>query len=59
MCVPGDGGSTQGAGGLALLAGLGDESLPPAPVGGGCGAIGVCHHASRSPMVPVSLLLPL
>lgn len=31
--VPGDGGSTQGAFGLALLPGLGDESLPPAPVG--------------------------
>lgn len=33
MCVPGDGDSTQGAFGLALLAGLGDESLPPATVG--------------------------
>lgn len=45
MCVPGEGDSTQGAFGLALLSGLGDESLPPAPMGGGCGAVGVCHHA--------------
>lgn len=59
MCVPGDGDSTQGAFGLALLPGLGDESLPPAPVGGGCGAVGVCHHAPQSPMAPVSLSLPL
>lgn len=43
VCVPGDGCSTQGAFGLALLSGLGDESLPPAPVCGGCGAVGVCH----------------
>jgi len=41
--VPGDGDSTQGAFGLALLLGLGDESLPPASVGGGCGAVGACH----------------
>ena len=30
--VPGDGDSAEWAGGLALLSGLGDESLPPAPV---------------------------
>lgn len=46
MCVPGDGCSAEWAFGLALLLGLGDESLPPAPVGGGCGAVGVCHHVS-------------
>lgn len=33
MGVPGDGGSTEWAFGLALLLGLGDESLPPAAVG--------------------------
>lgn len=32
VCVPGDGGSAEWAFGLALLSGLGDESLPPAPV---------------------------
>lgn len=31
--VPGDLGSAEWAGGLALLSGLGDESLPPASVG--------------------------
>lgn len=46
VCVPGDGGSAEWAFGLALLSGLGDESCPPAPVGGGCGAVGVCHRAS-------------
>lgn len=46
VCVPGDGGSTQGAFGLALLFGLGDESLPPASVCGGCGAVSVCHRTS-------------
>lgn len=46
MCVPGDGGSAEWAFGLALLSGLGDESLPPAPVGlAGC-AVGVCHRVS-------------
>lgn len=59
MCVPGDGDSAEWAFGLALLSGLGDESLPPAAVCGGCGAVGVCHRASCSPMVPVSLSLPL
>ena len=57
--VPGDGDSAEWAFGLALLAGLGDESLPPASVCGGCGAVGVCHHVPRSPMAPVSLSLPL
>ena len=33
VCVPGDGCSAEWAFGLALLSGLGDESLPPAPVG--------------------------
>lgn len=55
MCVPGDGGSAEWAGGLALLACLGDESCSPAAVGGGCGAVGVRHRVPRSPMVPVSL----
>lgn len=59
MCAPGDGGSAEWAFGLALLSGLGDESLPPAPVGGGCGAVGVCHHVPRSPMASVSLSLLL
>lgn len=59
MGVPGDGCSAEWAGGLALLSGLGDESLPPAPMGGGCGAVGVCHHVPRSPMAPVSLSLLL
>lgn len=59
MGVPGDGGSAEWAFGLALLSGLGDESLPPASVGGGCGAVGVCHRASRSSMAPVILSLLL
>lgn len=59
VCVPGDGGSAEWAFGLALLSGLGDESLPPAPVGGGCGAVGVCHHVPCSPMASVSLSLLL
>lgn len=46
MCVPGDGCSAEWAFGLALLSGLGDESLPPAPMGGGCGAVGACHDVS-------------
>lgn len=58
MSVPGDGDSTEGAGDLALLPGLGDESFAPASVCGGCGAVGVCHRVSCSPMVPVSLSLP-
>lgn len=59
VCVPGDGDSAEWAGGLALLLGLGDESLPPAPVCGGCGAVGVFHHVPRSSMAPVSLSLLL
>lgn len=59
VCVPGDGGSAEWAFGLALLLGLGDESLPPASVGGGGGAVGVCHHVPRSPMASVSLSLLL
>lgn len=55
VCVPGDGGSAEWAFGLALLFGLGDESLPPASVGlAGC-AVGVCHDVPCSPMAPVSL----
>lgn len=57
MCVPGDDGSTQGAFGLALLSGLGDESLPPAPVGGGCGAVGVCHRVPLSSTTPLWALI--
>ena len=57
--IPGDLGSAEWAGGLSLFAGLGDESLPPASVCGGCGAVGVCHHVPCSPMAPVSLSLPL
>lgn len=46
MGVPGDGCSAEWAFGLALLSGLGDESLPPASVGlAGC-AVGVCHDVS-------------
>lgn len=46
MGVPGDGDSAEWAFGLALLSGLGDESLPPAPVGlAGC-AVGACHDVS-------------
>lgn len=43
MGVPCDGCSAEWAGGLALLLGLGDESGPPSPMCGGCGAVGVCH----------------
>ena len=44
VCVPGDGDSAEWAFGLVLLLGLGDESCPPASVGcGGC-AVGVCHR---------------
>lgn len=59
MGVPGDGGSAEWAFGLALLACLCDESCSPAAVGGGCGAIGVCHHAPyRLPrLYGLSLLL--
>ena len=57
MGVPGDGDSAEGAFGLALLLGLGDESLPPAAVGGGCGAVGVCHHVPCSPMVACKPLI--
>lgn len=59
MGVPGDGGSAEWAFGLALLFGLGDESCPPASMGGGCGAVGVCHHVPCSPMASVGLSLPL
>lgn len=57
MCVPGDGGSAEWAFGLALLPGLGDESLPPASVGTGCGAVGVCHRVPQSPMVACKPLI--
>ena len=59
MGVPGDGGSAEWAFGLALLSGLGDESLPPAPVGGGCGAVGVCHRVSDPRLVLYGSCLPL
>lgn len=59
MGVPGYLSSAEWAFGLALLSGLGDESCPPAPMGGGCGAVSVCHHVPRSPMAPVSLSLLL
>lgn len=57
VCVPGDGDSTEWAGDLVLLSGLGDESLPPAAVCGGCGAVGVCHRIPRSPMVACKPLI--
>lgn len=59
MGVPSDGDSTQGAGGLALLSGLGDESLPPAAVCGGCGAVGVCHRVSDPRLALYGSYLPL
>lgn len=59
VCVPGDGDSAEGAGDLALLLGLGDESLPPAAVGGGCGAVGVCHCASHPRLRLGGACLPL
>ena len=55
--VPGDGCSAEWAFGLALLLGLGDESCPPASMGGGCGAVGVCHRVPRSPMVACKPLI--
>ena len=57
MCVPGYLGSAEWAFGLALLPGLGDESLPPAAVGCGCGAVGVCHRVPPSPMVACKPLI--
>lgn len=42
-----------------MLAGLGDESLPPAPVGGGCGAVGVCHGAPDPHLFLYGACLPL
>ena len=57
--VPGDGGSAEWAGGLALLLGLGDESCPPAPVGlAGC-AVGVCHDVSVPRLALYGSYLPL
>ena len=55
--VPGDSDTAEWAFGLALLPGLGDELLPPAPVCGGCGAVGVCHLASRSSTTPLWALV--
>lgn len=57
--VPGDGGSAEWAGDLALLFGLGDESLPPASVCGGCGAVGVCHRVSDPRLALYGSYLPL
>lgn len=59
MGVPGDGCSAEWAFGLALLLGLGDESLPPAPVGlAGC-AVGVCHDVSVPRLALYGSCLPL
>lgn len=59
MCVPGDGGSAEWAFGLALLSGLGDEPLPPAPVGlAGC-AVSVCHDVSVPRLALYGSCLPL
>lgn len=59
MCVPGDGYSAEWAFGLALLLGLGDESLPPASVGlAGC-AVGVCHDVSVPRLALYRSYLPL
>ena len=59
MCVPGDGCSAEWAFGLALLSGLGDESLPPASVGlAGC-AVGVCHRVSDPRLALYGSCLPL
>ena len=59
VCVPVDGDSAEWAGGLSLLACLCDESLPPASVCGGCGAVGVRHRVSdpRLRLYGLSLLL--
>lgn len=59
MCVPGDGDSAEWTGGLALLFGLGDESCPPAPVCGGCGAVGACHDVSVPRLALYGSCLPL
>lgn len=59
MCVPGDGCSAEWAFGLALLAGLGDEPCPPAPVGlAGC-AVGTCHDVSVPRLTLYGSYLPL
>ena len=59
MGVPGDGDSAEWAFGLALLSGLGDESLPPASVGlAGC-AVGVCHRVSDPRLALYGSYLPL
>lgn len=57
--VPGDLGSAEWAGGLSLFAGLGDESCSPSAVGGGCGAVGVCHHVSDPRLALYGSCLPL
>ena len=59
MCVPCDGDSAEWADGLVLLSGLGDESLPPPPVGGGCGAVGACHDVSVPRLALYGSYLPL
>ena len=59
VCAPGDGGSAEWAFGLALLSGLGDESLPPAAVGlAGC-AVGACHRVSDPRLALYGSCLPL
>lgn len=59
VCAPGYLGSAEWAFGLALLLGLGDESCPPAPVGGGCGAVGACHDVSVPHLALYGSYLPL
>ena len=59
VCAPGYLGSAEWAFGLALLFGLGDESLPPASVCGGCGAVGVCHSASTPHLCLYGACVPL
>ena len=59
VCAPGDGGSAEWAGGLALLLGLGDESLPPASVGLASCAIGACHDVSVPHLALYGSYLPL
>ena len=59
VCAPGYRGSAEWAFGLALLACLGDESLPPASVRGGCGAVGVCHDVPVPRLALYGSYLPL
>lgn len=59
VCAPGYLSSAEWAFGLALLSGLGDESLPPAAVGlAGC-AVGACHRVSDPRLALYGSCLPL